>query len=263
MREKNSVLVVGSGIDGIQASIGLANSGFRVYLIEKAPQTRINSNQEKFLVSDCTTCLIPLKFAGLNGYNNIELIKNADIISLEGEPGKFKATIYKKGLSQSETMSSEDQECIEQCPFIDPIKLNNNIRELDGKNSQYSAFAPLKILIAKRRIPPCENACPAHVKSQDYVDLIIKGRYQESLNVIRERCPLPSAIGRVCPHPCESACNRGDIEEPINICGLKRFVADHIRENSNESIKYLENKKEKRVDIVGSGPAGLTVAYHL
>jgi len=90
MREKDSVLVVGSGIDGIQASIGLADSGFRVYLIEKAPQTRINSNQEKFLVSDCTTCLIPLKFASLNGYNNIQLIKNADIISLEGEPENSK-----------------------------------------------------------------------------------------------------------------------------------------------------------------------------
>jgi len=263
MNEKNSVLVIGSGIDGIQASIGLADSGFRVYLIEKGPLTRINTNQEKILVNDCTTCLIPLKFAGLNGYNNIELIRNADIISLEGEPGKFKATIYKKSLSQVETINSEDKACIKQCPFIDLLKNRDKIKELDGNNSQFSAIAPLKILMEKRRIPPCENACPAHVKSQDYVDLIIKGQYQESLNVIRERCPLPSAIGRVCPHPCESACNRGEIEEPVNICGLKRFVADYIRENSNEEIKYLENKKEKKVAVVGSGPAGLTVAYHL
>lgn len=263
MSEKNSVLVVGSGIDGIQASIGLADSGFRVYLIEKSPLTRINTNQEKILVNDCTTCLIPLKFAGLNGYDNIELIRNADIISLEGEPGKFKATIYKKSRSQVETINPEDKDCIKQCPFIDLLKNRDKIKELDGNNSQFSTIAPLKILIEKRRIPPCENACPAHVKSQDYVDLIIKGQYQESLNVIRERCPLPSAIGRVCPHPCESACNRGEIEEPVNICGLKRFVADYIRENSNEEIKYLENKKEKKVAVVGSGPAGLTVAYHM
>jgi len=263
MSEKNSALVVGSGIDGIQASISLANSGIKVYLIEKGPITGTNSNQEKILVNDCTTCLIPLKFAGLNGYSNIELIRNADIVSLEGEPGKFKATIYKKSISKSETVNTEDKDCIKQCPFIDLLKNRDKIKELDGNNSQFSAIAPLKILIEKRRIPPCENACPAHVKSQDYVDLIIKGQYKESLNVIRERCPLPSVIGRVCPHPCESACNRGDIEEPVNICGLKRFVADHIRENSNEEIKYLENKKEKKVAVVGSGPAGLTVAYHM
>jgi NADPH-dependent glutamate synthase beta subunit-like oxidoreductase/coenzyme F420-reducing hydrogenase delta subunit/Pyruvate/2-oxoacid:ferredoxin oxidoreductase delta subunit len=263
MNEINSALVVGSGIDGIQASISLANSGIKVYLIEKGPLTGTNSNQEKILVNDCTTCLIPLKFAGLNRYNNIELIRNADIVSLEGEPGKFKATIYKKSISQSETMNGEDKDCMKQCPFIDILKNKDNTKELGDDNSQFSAIAPLKILIEKRRIPPCENACPAHVKSQDYVDLIIKGQYKESLNVIRERCPLPSVIGRVCPHPCETACNRGDIEEPVNICGLKRFVADHVRENSNEVIKYLENKKEKKVAVVGSGPAGLTVAYHM
>ena len=263
MNEINSALVVGSGIDGIQASISLANSGIKVYLIEKGPLTGTNSNQEKILVNDCTTCLIPLKFAGLNGYSNIELIRNADIISLEGEPGKFKATIYKKSISQSETMNTEDKDCMKQCPFIDILKNKDNTKELGAYNSQFSAIAPLKILIEKRRIPPCENACPAHVKSQDYVDLIIKGQYKESLNVIRERCPLPSVIGRVCPHPCETACNRGDIEEPVNICGLKRFVADYIRENSNEEINYLENKKEKKVAVVGSGPAGLTVAYHM
>jgi NADPH-dependent glutamate synthase beta subunit-like oxidoreductase/coenzyme F420-reducing hydrogenase delta subunit/ferredoxin len=263
MSVKNSILVVGSGIDGIQASIGLADSGFKVYLIEKSPLTRKSSNQEKILVNDCTMCPIPLKFAGLNEYNNIELIRNVDIISLEGEPGKFKATIYKKSVGPSDAKNPEDQECFNQCPFLDPIKNREDVTELDRINSQFSAFAPLKILMEKRRIPPCENACPAHVKSQDYIDLIIKGRYQESLNVIRDRCPLPSVIGRVCPHPCESACNRGDIEESVNICGLKRFVADHIRENSNEEIKYLENKKDKRVAIVGSGPAGLTVAYQL
>ena len=263
MSEKNSVLVVGSGIDGIQASISLANSGLKVYLIEKGPLTRTTSNQEKILVRDCTTCPIPLKFAGLNGYNNIELIRNADIVNLEGEPGKFKATIYKKSISQSETINTEDNDCINQCPFVDILKNKDKIKKLDSKNSLFSDIAPLKILIEKRRIPPCENACPAHVKSQDYVDLIIKGQYKESLNVIRERCPLPSVIGRVCPHPCESACNRGDIEEPVNICGLKRFVADHIRETSTEEITFLEEKKEKKVAVVGSGPAGLTVAYHL
>ncbi|MHA1473279.1 MAG: NAD(P)-binding protein [Promethearchaeota archaeon] len=123
MNEINSALVVGSGIDGIQASISLANSGIKVYLIEKGPLTGTNSNQEKILVNDCTTCLIPLKFAGLNRYNNIELIRNADIVSLEGEPGKFKATIYKKSISQSETMNAEDKDCMKQCPFITHVQL--------------------------------------------------------------------------------------------------------------------------------------------
>jgi len=73
--------------------------------------------------------------------------------------------------------------------------------------------------------------------------------------------PLPGVIGRVCPHPCESVCRRQQVEEPVSICALKRFVADRV---DVEELPLPEvQKRDERVAIVGAGPAGLTAAYFL
>ena len=74
--------------------------------------------------------------------------------------------------------------------------------------------------------PPCMLACPAGTDCQGYVGLIANGQYEEAIKLIRENIPLPGAIGRVCPHPCETACRRGMVDEPIAIANLKRFAAD-------------------------------------
>ena len=74
--------------------------------------------------------------------------------------------------------------------------------------------------------PPCVLACPAQTDCQGYVGLIANGKYEEALELIKDRIPLPASIGRVCPHPCETACRRGLVEEPVSIAQLKRFAAD-------------------------------------
>lgn len=111
--------------------------------------------------------------------------------------------------------------------------------------------------------PPCVEACPAHTDCQGYVGLIANGEYTEALKLIRERIPLPASIGLVCPHPCEQACRRHLVEEPISIAALKVFAAEMGADHPEAVIPPLKKDSGKRVAIVGSGPAGLTAAYFL
>lgn len=251
--KEKAVLIVGAGKGGCQAALDLVESGYKVYLVDKhsSLDEAIMESEQIFPIKDCNTCILPQKFIDIEKNSNIELITNAEIISLDGKPGDFKATINKLKIGLSKEQKKIYVDCVQQCAVQIPDDL------------PFPQDTALKILVEERKIPPCEDGCPAHIKSQEYIDLISKRAYQESLNLIRERCPLPATIGRICPHPCEEVCNRAEIDEPINICALKRFVADYVRENIEEEIKFLEEKKKKKVAIVGSGPSGLTVAYHL
>lgn len=111
--------------------------------------------------------------------------------------------------------------------------------------------------------PPCVRACPAGTDCQGYVGLIANGQYKESLKLIKEQLPLPASIGRVCPHPCETACRRQLAEEPIAIAWLKRFVADIDLRDQDEFIPEIKPATGKSVAIIGGGPSGLSAAYYL
>ena len=109
---------------------------------------------------------------------------------------------------------------------------------------------------------PCTQACPAGVNVKAYVSLIAERRFAEALEVIRRRCPLPGICGRVCNHPCEAACERGRVDEPIAIRSLKRFVADLEREIPRPAPPPGPQRTAK-VAVIGSGPAGIAAAYDL
>jgi NADPH-dependent glutamate synthase beta subunit-like oxidoreductase/NAD-dependent dihydropyrimidine dehydrogenase PreA subunit len=114
----------------------------------------------------------------------------------------------------------------------------------------------------ERVLLPCENSCPAGIEVWRYVRLIAEKRFQDALEVIRERVPFPHVLGWVCHHPCEEACRRGEVNEPIAIKGLKRFLAeaDSGRWRSKVTVAPATGKK---VAIIGSGPAGLTAGWFL
>jgi len=108
----------------------------------------------------------------------------------------------------------------------------------------------------------CINACPAGVESAAYLALVAQGRYAEGLEIHRQRNPFALACGRVCPAFCEQKCRRGDIDEPISIRLVKRFMAD--QEVSNPwTPERIEGPKSQKVAVVGAGPAGLTAALRL
>jgi len=111
-------------------------------------------------------------------------------------------------------------------------------------------------------IAPCRYLCPAGIDVPRYIRFISQGKFAEALAVIREMIPFPAICGYICPHPCETKCRRTQLDDPIAIKALKRFVADQS-DGGWQSIGKVAPATGKRVAIVGSGPAGLTAAYYL
>ena len=112
------------------------------------------------------------------------------------------------------------------------------------------------------KTPPCNQACPAGIDIVRFLMLVEKGKIKDAWLKIKEENPFPAVCGRVCPHPCETHCNRGEYDQPVSINALERFVADATTRARSRHLDRCEQRPE-RVAIVGSGPAGLSCAYHL
>ena len=110
--------------------------------------------------------------------------------------------------------------------------------------------------------PPCTLACPAKVDVPGYLRLIAQGKVDTAYALILEKVPFPGVLGRVCTHPCEDACRRGEVNMPIAICSLKRYVSDNESGSWRKALP-VENDTGHKVAIIGAGPAGLTAAFYL
>ena len=111
---------------------------------------------------------------------------------------------------------------------------------------------------------PCVDACPLHLDIPRYIELIKDAKFDESLEVIRDRLPLAGVLGRACFRPCESHCRRGNVDEPIAIKHLKRFVADNeLSKEKTPEFQLAPSEKTGKIAVVGAGPSGVTCAYHL
>ncbi len=112
-------------------------------------------------------------------------------------------------------------------------------------------------------LAPCQATCPAQIDIPAYIKAIGERRYEDALTIIKEHNPLPLVCGRVCPHPCEDTCRRRHTGDPVNINHLKRFVADYEMNSGKRIEPFCLPKNDRKVAIVGGGPAGLTAAYYL
>ncbi|MBW2275898.1 MAG: FAD-dependent oxidoreductase [Deltaproteobacteria bacterium] len=110
---------------------------------------------------------------------------------------------------------------------------------------------------------PCMTACPAGIDIPGFVKHLALGEDREALELIKHNMPLPGLLGRVCTRPCETACRRQLVEEPIAICQLKRYPADVVSDSGEEYLPVPAASTGKKIAIVGAGPAGLTAAYYL
>ena len=114
---------------------------------------------------------------------------------------------------------------------------------------------------------PCMMACPAHTNAGRYVELIAEGEFEEAYRVAREPNPMASICGRVCAHPCETACRRGEIDKPIAIRALKRFLTERYGPESRHPVDVNTGRTQPelpfRIAIVGAGPVGLSAAHDL
>jgi len=115
----------------------------------------------------------------------------------------------------------------------------------------------------KKLFPPCRAACPAHVNVQGYVSLLQRNKFREAVELIREDMPFPAICGRVCFAPCEKTCARKNVDQAVAIRSLKRIVADVEREQGRVRGQPVPKRYDKKVAIIGAGPAGLSAAYDL
>ena len=142
-----------------------------------------------------------------------------------------------------------------------PSEYDQGFSERKATYKKYAQAIPGAFAIQKADQAPCRMACPAGLNVQAYVQMVGQGKYKEALKIIMEDLPLPGVLGRICPHGCEDACRRCDVDSPVGIRNLKRLAADQFDPRDIE-IACLPARDEK-VAIIGSGPAGLSAAYHL
>jgi heterodisulfide reductase subunit A-like polyferredoxin len=147
------------------------------------------------------------------------------------------------------------------CPVALPNEYDQGFSERKATYKKYAQAIPGTFAIQKADKAPCRLACPAGLNVQAYVQMVGAGKYEEALKIIMEDLPLPGVLGRICPHGCEDACRRCEVDEPLAIRDLKRLAADQF---DPRDIKIeCRPPREEKVAIIGSGPAGLSAAYHL
>lgn len=260
-----AVMVVGGGIAGIQASLDLADQGFKVFLVEK--QSAIGGHMAQldktFPTNDCAMCNISPKLVDAGRHLNIEILTNADVLGIEGQAGDFTVR-----LNQRPRYIDPDK-CIGcgDCAAVCPVSLTDLYEEgLKDRTAAYRLYAqavPSAYTIEKLGTSPCRSGCPAGQRAQGYIALIAKGRYREAFQVIKEDNPFPSVCGRTCHHPCEGRCSRALLDDAVGIMDLKRFVVDHALAYGREPVDPVPRTRPEWIAVVGAGPAGLTAAHDL
>jgi len=110
---------------------------------------------------------------------------------------------------------------------------------------------------------PCKTQCPAHISIPGYIKLASQGKYREALELIKNENPFPAVCGRICPKSCESECTRGEVDDPVAIDDIKKFIAQQDLTAGHRFIPTIRHHYGNKIAVVGGGPAGLTCAYYL
>ena len=168
-------------------------------------------------------------------------------------------------------------ECVENCPS-NALTLGQKLcsktpveapKEKDtpydtkwGKDKWNFDYRHRKV-VADDGTSPCKTGCPAHIAIQGYIKLASQGRYKEALELIKKENPLPAICGRICPRKCEAVCTRGDVDEPLAIDEVKKFIADQDMKSEHRYVPEKMVTREGKIAVIGAGPAGLSCAYFL
>jgi heterodisulfide reductase subunit A-like polyferredoxin len=258
-----AIAVVGGGIAGMQAALDAANAGFKVYLVERDISIGgVMAQLDKtFPTNDCSTCLISPKLIEVARHPDIEIITQSEVAGVAGEAGNFTLTLRQEPRYIDRAKCNACGACAEACPVKLPSSFDEGLGMRPAAYRHFPQAIPATFAIKKLDRAPCVRTCPANLSVQGYVQLVKAGKFPEALALIMERLPLPGTIGRICPHPCETACRRQEVDEPVAICALKRFVADQV-DWQTLPVPQVE-KRQEAVAVVGAGPSGLSCAYHL
>jgi heterodisulfide reductase subunit A-like polyferredoxin len=258
-------MVVGGGIAGMQASLDLADQGFKVYLVEKqsAIGGKMAQLDKTFPTNDCAMCTISPRLVETGRHPNITLMTDTEVLDVSGQAGDFTVRVHHapRYIDLDKCIGCGD--CAKVCPVIVPDTFNEGLAPRHAAYKLYPQAVPNAYAVDKRGIAPCRDACPAGQRAQGYIALIREGRWSDALRVIKMDNPFPGICGRICNHRCETACNRGQVDEPINIRALKRFVTDKVYAEPREPLEPAPRLYREQVAIIGAGPCGLTAAQDL
>jgi NADPH-dependent glutamate synthase beta subunit-like oxidoreductase/NAD-dependent dihydropyrimidine dehydrogenase PreA subunit len=260
------LLIAGADPAGVRLALELADAGIPVAL---CTQGAIAPGAGGALGSTLYE-EVPLLTA-LRNHPGVEVVEGAVVEALEPDGEGLAARLRLRPQPVDPARCTACGKCVPVCPVDVPAESGGVAGVGAGAAPARKAvtlppadLGPQVARIAKAGRAPCRTACPIGVNAQGYVALIAKGRHREALALVRDRNPLPGVCGRVCTHPCEAACRRGEVDEPVAICRLKRYAADlELSEKRPFAWPTPPVERGQRVAVVGSGPAGLAAAYEL
>ncbi len=187
----------------------------------------------------CGRCSSACPITGVDGFNVRRLIRHVELDLIE-----------EIAASSMPWFCAACGRCEDACP--------NGIRILDITRT-LRAIGPEQRMPEK---PQCVQACPAGIDIPGYLRFISHGKMDEACRLIIEKAPFPGILGRICPHPCETACKRAEVNQPVSICAAKRYAADKAGDLSGWMADVPDDSGHK-VAVIGAGPAGLTAAFYL
>ncbi len=173
--------------------------------------------------------------------------------------------------------------CVEVCP-VGAVRLGQKLCTVNGQIEYPKSLLPDNVKWGKDKwnynfrddakincydtgTSPCKTACPAHLAVQGYIKLAGEGRYLDALKLIKQDNPFPAVCGAICNRRCEDACTRGNIDKPVAIDEIKKFIAELELNSENRYVPKCENHVGKffdeKIAVIGAGPAGMTCAYYL
>ena len=266
MTQKTSgkVMVVGAGIAGTQTSLDLANSGYKVLLVDKLTSIGgVMSQLDKtFPTNDCSMCILSPKLVDAARNRNIELITKTEVEEIKRDGKNFKVKLLRKARFVDMEKCKGCSDCADACPVTKPNPYEENLGTRKAIFRLLEQATPSAFNIDKLGLSPCRASCPLHVNAQGYLALISIGKYKEAFELEMEKNPFPATFGRICSHPCQDSCTRGQYDGSVRIRDLKRALVDF-----NEELEYklpeLKPDNGKKIGIIGGGPSGMMCAYEL
>jgi heterodisulfide reductase subunit A2 len=208
-------------------------------------------------------------------HKNIRLLSYSEVESISGYVGNYQVRVRRKPRYVDESKCTGCGNCAAVCPIQVSSEFDRGLSQRKAVYRFSAQSVPGAYVIDKKGVAPCRAACPTDQRTMGYIALVKEKRYADAYWAIRREHPFPSVCGRVCNRNCEAVCSRGKLDEPVNIMGVKRFVADwayqHRDELPNMRDKSIvgtpfHHKPEptgKKIAIIGAGPAGLTTGLDL
>jgi len=261
------VLVVGGGIAGMESSLTLGDMGYKVLLVEKEASIggKMVLLSKVFPTLDCASCISTPKMASTAHHPNITIATSSTVDEIAREDnGLFRVKIHNKSSYVNSAACTGCGECELACTVAKSDAFNFGLVAHRAIHIPFPQAVPKKAVMVRQGTSPCSFTCPAGVKAHGYVSLVRSGKYEQAFHLHMEDAPLPGSLSRACYAPCEGECTRGELEGPVPIRAIKRFMVDRYYANHPEpEYGPPDTIPDKKIAVVGSGPGGLSAAYHL